>query len=98
MSGAVTWEVVGVIVGALMGAGAIVRWILGRFVIRDDRIKALDEELGVLRQSISDHKLYAAEHFATRSGLTEALNSMRASIDGLTGRIDTLIVSKGDGK
>jgi len=81
MSGVVTWEVVSTVIGALMIAGALVSWVLGRFSARDRKIDAL-------RESLNAHKLHAAETYATKSGLTESLNRVHDSVDRLTERID----------
>ena len=84
MTGAVTWEVIGVIAVVLAGAGSIVGWVLNRFSLRDKKIDKIKDEL-------SEHKLYAAEHYATKTGLTVSLNRVHDSFDNLTGRIDELL-------
>ncbi|MCF6344191.1 MAG: hypothetical protein L3J15_05875 [Devosiaceae bacterium] len=48
-------------------------------------------EIGKVRKDITDHKLYASEHYATKSGLTASLNRVHDSIDSLTSRIDELL-------
>lgn len=48
-------------------------------------------QIAKLQASISAHKLYAAEHYATKTGLTDSLNRVHDSIDNLTGRIDELL-------
>jgi len=92
MSGVITYEMVGVVGGALTAAAIFVSWILSRFALRDKKIQDLQKELlkeiGTLQKALHEHKLYAAEHYATKDGLTDALRSMESAIDRLTERLD----------
>lgn len=58
--------------------------VSAQLAIRDTRIAQLEKEL-------AEHKLHAAETFATRSGVTESLDRVFAAIDRLTGRVDELL-------
>jgi hypothetical protein len=56
--------------------------------------KAIDKtatKVDAISDSLSKHKLHAAETFATKDGMTETMRDVRASVDKLSGRIDDLI-------
>ncbi len=53
------------------------------------RAKSAEE---MLSKSLADHKLYAAENFATSSELSAALEGIKKSIDRLTDRLDKLLM------
>lgn len=42
-------------------------------------------------KGLADHKLFAAENFVTKAGMTEAVNRINEAINRLTDRIDVLI-------
>lgn len=104
--------VVGVAGGSLAIGWQVLGWVSAQFATRDQaideakrtmdlRVEAVDLraklEEGRLAKDLSDHKLHAAEVFATKSGLTEALNRVHDALDKLTGRIDALLTQNRDG-
>lgn len=77
---------------ALVTGWRIVSWVLSELGKRDAAIDKLEKDAGLmisafdsraklaeddLRRSLEAHKLYAAENFATKGGLTQAVNSKR---------------------
>lgn len=88
MTGIVTWEVLGWIVGGLVGALAVSAAVIGFFfkalAIRDLRIAALEDGLQA-------HRLHTAETFATKQGVTEAVGRVEHAVDRLIGRVDNLV-------
>ena len=76
----VTVELVAMISGAVGIAVIIVVWITRAH--------------GGLRKQITDHQLFAAEHYVTKEGLSKDMNQMRDSIDKLSDRIDRVLETK----
>lgn len=105
MTGTVEWStllwIVGLITGVAVGTFLIMWRVLGwvntELHKRDIQIAAVDArakaEESVIAKSLADHKLHAAEVFATKSGLTEALNRVHDALDNLSQRIDALIAA-----
>jgi hypothetical protein len=88
---------------ALLTGWRIVIWVLTELRKRDAAIDKLEKEAGLmigasdsraklaedeLRRSLADHKLYAAENFATEGGLTQAVNRVDDAVKRLTDRMD----------
>lgn len=65
-------------------AWGVVTWVSAQFTARDKDIDAV-------QKSLADHKLHAAETFATRAGVTESLDRVFAAIDRLTSRFDEFL-------
>jgi hypothetical protein len=65
-------------------AWGIITFVSGQFAARDKAIADANKAL-------ADHKLHAAETFATRAGVTESLDRVFAAIDRLTSRVDELL-------
>lgn len=117
MTGSVTWEVLIWVVGLIIAAGGVVTgflfWVY-RLVtafnkalgerdtaaqLEKERAKLVEEEL---RRELNDYKVHVAEKFATKDGVTAAVNRVEGSIqnianqvenavDRLTARIDKLL-------
>jgi len=51
----------------------------------DARAKMAEDDL---RRTIAEHKLFAAEHFATEDGVSKALEPVLKAIDRLADRLD----------
>jgi predicted Holliday junction resolvase-like endonuclease len=73
--------------------------------LESQRAKLVEDEL---RRELADYKVHAAEHFATKDGVTAAVSRVEGSIKGLatqvegavdrlTGRIDRLLDGPGGG-
>lgn len=58
----------------------------------DARAKMAEDEL---RRTIAEHKLFAAEHFATEDGVTKALDPVLKAIDRLADRLDRFLTEGG---
>lgn len=74
-------------IGILTLAGfawGIVTWVVAQFASRD---AAIDQA----NKALTDHKLHAAETFATRTGVTESLDRVFAAVDRLTSRFDEFL-------
>lgn len=74
-------------IGILTLAGfawGVVTWVSAQFAARDAAISRTEKTL-------SDHKLHAAETFATRAGVTESLDRVFAAVDRLTSRFDEFL-------
>lgn len=84
MTGAITWEAISWGLGAIIAIGTMIGWGLKLLSLRDKRIDELSRDL-------QDHKLHAANHYATKDGLTVALAAMQSSIDRLVERVDGLL-------
>lgn len=77
MSGAVTWEVVGAIFAIASAVVTIVIWVM--------------REFSSVRRSIEAHKLYAAEHYATKDGMTNGLKRVEDELHRMNGRMDAML-------
>jgi hypothetical protein len=102
MTGAVSWEVLIWVVSLIFGAGAAVAGFLfwvWRIVVgfnraldeRDtaaqlekERAKLVEEDL---RRELSDYKIHAAERFATKDGVTQAIGRMESAVERLTTQV-----------
>jgi len=73
----VTVQLVVYVGAAVAVAVGIVLWVSREFAKRD--------------KSLADHKLHAAETYATKAGLKESLDRVHDALDRLADRIDTLI-------
>lgn len=93
----------GLLLASLLTWWRITSWVLTEFRKRDERVNQLEKEVGIaigaadaraklaedeLRRSLADHKLYAAETFATEGGLTQAVNRVDDAVKRLTDRMD----------
>ena len=117
MTGLVDWGqliwIVGLMLGASGGVAAFLFWVY-RLVsglrvemgerdsaaqLEKERAKLVEDEL---RREINDYKVHVAEQFATKDGVTAAVNRVEGSIqniatqvenavDRLTARIDKLL-------
>lgn len=81
---------------ALAGfAAGIVRYVSGQFRQRDMAISAVDARAKLaeeaLARSLADHKLYAAEHFATDESVGAYMQRMEDAINRLGDRIDRFL-------
>lgn len=77
MSGAVTWDMVGAIFLIASAVVGIVIWVT--------------REFASVRRSIEAHKLYAAEHYATKDGVTNGLHRVEAELHRMNGRMDSML-------
>ena len=85
-------SLIGTLVAIAVAAGSIVKWVIGQLRDRDlaiqaesARAKIAEDGLGI---EIAEHKLYAAEHFATVGDLATALQDVKAAIERLGDRLD----------
>lgn len=92
---AITFGQVGIIASVLVPGIGVVLWVVSRFnAQRESTERALairDAKIDALEESLQSHKLYAAETFATRTGLKESLEHVHKSLDRLADRIDELL-------
>jgi hypothetical protein len=89
MSGAITWEMVGLIGTIFVGLlTAIAAWLGWLFKI----IAGLRKEIAEIDKGLEAHKLYAANHYATKDGVNQELEKFRISLDKLIDRIDRMLV------
>lgn len=92
---AITFGQVAMIVSVLVPGIGVVLWVVARFAAQRDqfeqRLAAIRLEMARVEKSLADHKLYAAETFATKSGLKESLEHVHKSLDHLADRIDELL-------
>lgn len=95
-----TLEMLLSLAGALVTLGGfwwgIARWVIAEFrqrdiAIRDEHVRAKEAE-EELRKSLEAHRLYAAETFATAGDVRDAVKELKASVDGLTARLDKFLV------
>jgi len=56
--------------------------------LADGRAKIAENDL---HNALAEHKLYAAEHFATEEGVSKALDPVLKAIERLTDRLDRLL-------
>lgn len=76
----------------------IARWVLAEFGRRDLALQAeharakMAEE--ALARDIAAHKLYAAENFASKHEVANALERIEQSINRLADRLDTILMEK----
>ncbi len=94
-----TLETLLALLGALIALAGfwwgIARWVLSEFAKRDLKIEAeharakmAEEEV---RSNLQEHKLYAAEHFATKDGVTQALDRVEAAVERLTQQVHDVV-------
>ena len=84
MTGAVTWEVLIFILSLVGGAIGVSTWLIkqiaGVRVAAAERITEFEDksngENSKLHDDIAAHKLYAANHYATREGVNKELTRM----------------------
>lgn len=74
MTGPITWEAVAFLVGLIVPVAGAIIWFSRR--------------INQVKESLDAHKLYAAETFATKEGMTTALRDVKDSVDRLTERLD----------
>lgn len=102
MTGAVTWEVLVWVVGVITIAGGTVAGFLfwvwrlvsafnAKLAERDtaaqlekERAKLAEE---TLRREFNEYKIHAAEKYATKDGVTQAIGRMEAAVEKLTGQV-----------
>ncbi|WP_425105506.1 hypothetical protein [Ancylobacter sp.] len=92
MTGAVTFDMVfgiGTILSAIVGV-----WLRIEYRIQQDarplasQIAALQAEIRLLDKLLSEHKLYAAEHYARSDNLQQMREEILGRLDQITGRLD----------
>lgn len=76
MSGAITWDVLASIFMICGAVVAVVVWVHGR--------------LEALRRSIEAHRLFAAETYVTKAGMSEGLERIETALQRIEQRIDGL--------
>ena len=84
MTGAVTWEVLIFILSLVGGAIGVSTWLIkqiaGVRVAAAERITEFEDksngEISKLHDDIAAHKLYAANHYATREVVNKELTRM----------------------
>lgn len=91
---------------ALVGAGVtlggfwwgIARWVIAELGKRDLALQAENGRAKLAEEGISsdlaEHKLYAAENFATTHELATSLGRVEAAIERLADRLDKLLMEK----
>ena len=83
-----TVELVALIAGPVTVAVGVVLWFMREIAkVRKEAAVAAAENA----DRIAAHKLYAANNFVTKSGLTDSLNRVHDSVDHLADRIDELM-------
>ena len=102
MTGTVTWEVLLWVVGIVGGAGAAVAaflfWLWGIVkALRDDfdkelegrdlKIEAVHAKVSLQDAEFNEYKVHAAERFATKDGVTQAIDRMEAAVERLTTQV-----------
>jgi len=113
MTGPIDWEtaqwLIGIILailGAAVATGTVLwrwqAWLAREFQRRDElrqtEFAKRDEATELLRRSLEAHKLYAAETFATKEGLTEAFDRVHDDLDKISDRLDSLTKILLDGR
>jgi hypothetical protein len=105
MTGTVEWSMLLWIVGAIVGAfvaGAIgvwriAMWAAAEFSKRDLAIAAANARAtaseDMLGQSLAEHKLYVAEHYATEDAVAKSLEPVLKALDRITDRLDQIFAN-----
>lgn len=99
MTGAVTWEVLIFILSLVGGAIGVSTWLIKQIAsVRNAATKRISEfeekatlELSRLHDDIAAHKLYAANHYATREGVNKELDRMFTKLDRIDNKIDRVL-------
>ena len=102
MTGTVTWEVLAWVVGLITAAGfgvaAFLFWVW-RLVqairaendtsLREQslRIEAVHARAGQAEADLNEYKVHAAERFATKDGVSQAIDRMEAAVERLTAQV-----------
>jgi ubiquinone biosynthesis protein UbiJ len=99
----------GMICSVIMSVGIIAGWLRGYAAGVKTKIETVEREahLGVaaadararaseeiIAKSLADHKLFAAEHYATEDGLAKALDPLRQALDRMSDRLDKLLADR----
>ncbi|MGJ8529802.1 hypothetical protein [Maritalea sp.] len=85
MSGAVTWEILMLLGTVVISTASFAIWVaraIGK--IKSD----LGDDISDLDKAIAAHKLYAAEHYATRESVNKELDRMSAKLDKIDDKLD----------
>ena len=88
MTGAVTWEIL-IFLGTVVFATATI--VFAFFKLLHSARRDANEAISTLTADLAAHKLYAAEHFATREGVNKELDRMSAKLDRIDGKIDRVL-------
>ncbi len=95
MTGPITFEAVGYLIGMIVAMLSVGGWVLNLIGKRDKRIadmeKSLEGQVRANEKSLSEHKLFAAEHYATKDGLNAGLREMQAAINGRFDRVEATL-------
>lgn len=99
MTGAVTWEVLIFILSLVGGAIGVSTWLIKQIAgVRVAATKQIAEfedkssgEISKLHDDLAAHKLYAANHYATREGVNKELDRMSLKLDRIDSKIDRVL-------
>lgn len=99
MTGAVTWEVLAWVLGIITAAGVAVAGFLfwvwrivqtvkteqaAELSDRDLKIEAVHARAGQVEANFNEFRVHAAENFATKDGMLQAVGRVEAAVDRLT--------------
>lgn len=98
-TGAVTWDtviwLVTVLIGAVSGASSVLwmgwrfyRSLVVRIELADARAKAAEDRL---ERMINDAAQHVAETYATKSGVTVAVERVESAVQQLSGQVQTSV-------
>lgn len=102
MTGAVSWEVLIWVVGLIFAAGTVVAgflfWVwrlmqgFNRALAERDSAAQLEKERAKMveqniRDELSEYRVHAAEKFATKDGVTQAIGRMESAVERLTAQV-----------
>jgi hypothetical protein len=88
MTGTVTFDQLTWIVGIItVAGGAVAGFLLWVWRI----VVGLKADSAAVGKELSDFKLHAAEKYATKDGVTQAIGRMETAIERLTGQVEAAV-------
>lgn len=81
--------------GSIIATGVfgLIGWV---FKMVFDLIRGLESNQAVLAKSISDHKIHAAETFATKTDVRDGFDRLMTKLDKIDDKLDTKADKKGN--
>jgi hypothetical protein len=84
------------LMGVVLFGIAVFGTIFGVFKFLDGKFGALREKLDGVDKDLSEHKVHAAENFATKAGMHEQTNQIMRAIETVGSRLDSGLAGLSD--
>lgn len=77
--------------GAASGGGIAALWRFYDKWVSDRKLERMSAAIARVHKNLTDHKLHAAEKFATKRELKDAVESFEKKLDRMDSKLDGLI-------